>query len=141
MRRLLVMVDEAAELEPALDVEGTAEVWTELETEDALEVDVTLELEGTAEVWIELETEDVLELGVTLELEGTTEVMCELEDEVWELDETVDFTLVTEDVLELTDELGIDDVEETTDEELELGFVLVAKLETDVILLESELDD
>ena len=82
-----------------------------------------------------LELIDVLELEV-LELVELAEVVCELEtEELW-----VDCLLEVEDVMELSDELGIDDVEDVTDVKPELDFVLVTELEDRVAvwLLEEE---
>ena len=44
------------ELAGVLDLEDTAEVWTELEAEGLIELEGVLEVEGTAEVACELET-------------------------------------------------------------------------------------
>ena len=98
-----VLVDEIAELEDTLELEGAAVVCEELVLAGAFEDD------GTIEVWTVLETEDVLvllclfflcffvwvdealELEAALELEGAAVVceepvlMCALED-----DETVE---------------------------------------------------
>ena len=123
----------------------TADVW-ELETEVDLvlllllrcvllltEEDVWLVVEGVADVW---------ELDTTLDVVEPAELVRELEaEEVWALDETVDFVLEAEDVLEETNELGVDDVDETTEDKLELDLVLVTKLEDDVTTVDLELDD
>ena len=115
-----VLVDEASELEGALELEGAAVVCAEPVLKGALED------EETAEVWIVLETHVALELE-----EGTADVCEELElngtevdhaAEVWEL-------LKIEDVLELdarleeegtADELSVLLVELATDDECEL---------------------
>lgn len=70
---------------------------------------MTLEVEGTAEVMCELETEAVWKPDVTLEVESTIEAVCELE---------------PEEIMEVADELMVDAVEETKDEELELEIKL-----------------
>ena len=89
-----------------------------------------------------LETADVWELDTALDVVGPTELVRELEaEEVWALDETIDFVLEAEDVLEETDELGVDDADETTEEKPELDLVLVTKLEADVTTLDLDLDD
>lgn len=59
--RLLVMVDEAAELEGVLAAEDTADVLTVLEAE-------------AEDVLAELEAEDVLELGAALDVDDTVEL-------------------------------------------------------------------
>ena len=61
--RLLVMVDEAAELEGVLAAEDTADVLTVLEAEAEAE-----------DVLAELEAEDVLELGAALDVDDTVEL-------------------------------------------------------------------
>ena len=89
-----------------------------------------------------LETADVLELDTTLDVAGAAELLGELEaEEVWTFDDTVDIALEDKDVLALTDELGTEEVEETTDEKPELDFVLETELETDLMTLDWMLDD
>lgn len=78
---------------------------------------------------MELEAEDVLRLeaGDWVEVEVTIVFECKLEaEEVFELDGATECVLKVEEVLEL---------------ELELVFVLETELETDVILVDFELDD
>ena len=91
-------------------------------------------VEGVADVW---------ELDTTLDVLGPAELVDELAaEEVWALDESVDFVLEAEDVLEEADELGVDNVDETTEDTLELDLMLVTKLdEADVTTLDLELDD
>ena len=79
--RLLVTVDEAAELGSVLAAEDTADVLTVLEAEAEAEAeaeDVLAELEDVwtelEDVLAELEAEDVLELGAALDLEDTVEL-------------------------------------------------------------------
>ena len=105
-----------------------------LELEDVLELEGALDVEDMAEFRTELETKDASELDTTLEA-AVVAVVCKLEaEEVWELDDTADFMLKAEDVWELADELRTGDVEETTDGKLELVFVLVVELDTDVVM-------
>ena len=138
---LRVTIDEVLELEPALDAEDTADVWTELGAEEVVELDATLEVDGTTELWMVLDAEDVLELDATLEVDTTgLWVLLDAAD-VLELDGTVAVVLETEDVLELMDELGTDDVEDAADEKLELDTVLMTELETGAVVAECELDD
>ena len=59
--RLLVTVDEAAELEGVLAAEDTADVLVELEAE-------------AEDVLAELEAEGVLELGAALDVDDTVEL-------------------------------------------------------------------
>ena len=59
--RLLVTVDEAAELEGVLAAEDTADVLVELEAE-------------AEDVFAELEAEVVLELGAALDVDDTVEL-------------------------------------------------------------------
>lgn len=74
-------------VEGALEVDDTAEVWTVLEV-GALVVDETTEV--CAELWIVLETGEVLELAGTLEVDEIAEVWAVLETEdVLRLDDTV----------------------------------------------------
>ena len=95
-----------------------------------------MELEGTAELDCELDTEEVLEV------EGTAELDLELEaEEVAEIVDTVGVVLEAEDVLELLDELSVEDFDETTGEDIELDFVLTTELDTEVTVVECELDD
>ena len=127
-----VLVDEAAELEDTLELQGaavvceepvlkgaledddTAEVWTVLKTED------DLKLEGTTEVWMVLVgTADVFEELVLNDTDDTTEVLIVLE---------------IEDVLELDARLE----EEGTVDELS---VLLVELATDVSMDDCELED
>lgn len=100
---LFLLFDEVmvADEEAALVVEGVADVWTELETEevcmleDALEA--ALEVEGVADVWTELETEEVLMmLEGALDVDETVELSTVLETaDVWELEtEVVDVFLL-----------------------------------------------
>lgn len=96
--------------------------------------EAALVVEGVADVSTELEAEDVWMLDGALEVDDIAELETE---EVWALDETVDFVLEADDVMEEADELGADDVVETTEEKVEL----VAKLEADVTTLDLELDD
>ncbi len=131
IRCLLVMVDETAELEGTVDAEeDVTEVCIEVEAEDSLELDSALEVEDTAELWGVLDIEGTSELDVTLEMEGTAEVVSELD---------------IEGVLELADELVVGEVDETTAAELELEIKLdcwlVVELDTDVIIVEYELED
>ena len=89
-----------------------------------------------------LETADVWELDAAVEVVGPRELVGELEaEEVGALDEARDCVLEAEDVLEETDELGVDDADETTEEKPELDLVLVTKLEADVTTLDLDLDD
>ena len=99
-----------------------------------LVVEVVLVVEGVVDVW---------ELDATLDVVGPAELVDELEaEEVWALDESVDFVLEIEDVWEEADELVVDNVDETTEDKLELDLMLVTKLdEADVTTLDLELDD
>ena len=85
-----------------------------------------LEVEGTTEVLCELETETVWEPDVTLEVDSTVEAVGELE---------------PEEIMEVADESMVDEVEESKDEELELDAALVVGLETDVMMVDCELED
>lgn len=146
IRCLLVAVDETSELAGTLDVEDTSELWEELGGEDVWELGSALEVDDTVEIGVVLETEEVLELGVTEKVEPT-----ELEaEEVWMLDDTVDFVL--ESALEVDDRAEVG-VELETEEVLELGVTEEEEevwklddavdfvLETDVIVVECELED
>lgn len=92
MRCLLGLVEETSELAGVLDVEDTAEVWTELEAED---------FEDTAEVWTELEAE------VFVELEGALELLDAALD--WLAELTVDLVLLAVALEWLLDVTGMDE--------------------------------
>ena len=130
IRCLLVTVDETSELEGTVEAEeDVTEVCTELEAEGFMEFDSALDVEDRAELWVVLDIESTLELDVTLEMEGTAEVVSELD---------------IEEVPELAAELMVEEVETTAEGlelEIKLDVLLVVKLDTDVIIVECELED
>lgn len=144
MRCLLVMVEETVGLAGVLEVDGTAEVWTELEVAGFVELIGALEVDGTAEVACELDgttsclivklrdtaleglaelTVDVVLLVVALDVTGTDEdVLTRLL-----LDGEVECTLETE----LTADFAL---EETLDAEDETVALVLLEVEANLLL-------